>query len=232
MPTVINGIRACIFDAYGTLFDIHAPVGRVAGELEGKGPALSDTWRLKQLQYTWLRALMGAHADFETVTGEALDYALAAHGIDEAHGHDAGDLRRRLMDLYMTLDAYTDVPAVLVRLQKMGKITGILSNGHPAMLESAVASAGLAGRLDHVLSVEEVGIYKPAPRVYALVCDRLGVTASQVCFVSANGWDAKAAAFFGFRTVWLNRSGRAEDRLPGPLSASIGGLDELPPLLA
>ena len=232
MPTAINGIRACIFDAYGTLFDIHAPVGRVAGELDGKGPALSDSWRLKQLQYTWLRALMGAHADFETVTGEALDHALAAHGIDAAHGYDAAELHRRLMDLYMTLDAYEDVPAVLARLQELGKTTGILSNGSPAMLEAAVSSAGLAGSLDHVLSVEEVGIYKPAPRVYALVCDRLGITASQVCFVSTNGWDAQAAAFFGFQTVWLNRFGMREEQLPGRLSATIRGLDELPPLLA
>jgi 2-haloacid dehalogenase len=232
MPTVINGIRACIFDAYGTLFNIHAPVGRIAGELDGKGPALSDTWRLKQLQYTWLRALMGAHADFETVTGKALDFALAAHGIDEAHGFDATDLRRRLMDLYMTLDAYPDVPATLARLQDMGKTTGILSNGNPAMLEAAVSSAGLAGRLDHVLSVEEIGIYKPAPRVYALVCDRLGITASQVCFVSTNGWDAQAAAFFGFQTVWLNRFDMTEEKLPGRLSATISGLEELAPLLS
>lgn len=221
----ISGIEACVFDAYGTLFNIHAPVARVAGQIGENADAVSNLWRQKQLQYTWLRSLMGAHVDFWQVTSDALEYALEAHGIDNPGLHG------QLMDLYLTLDAYGDVAPALGALKAAGKKTAILSNGNPTMLNAAVASAGLENLLDAALSVEEVGIYKPDRRVYQIAVDRLGVKASAICFVSTNGWDAAAAADFGFQVVWLNRFSLVWERLPGTRRATITGLDELAALL-
>lgn len=223
--TRLTRIEACVFDAYGTLFDVHSPVGRAAGALGDKAQAVSGAWRDKQLQYSWLRSLMRAHADFWRVTGDALDFALAAHGIDDAATRD------ELMRAYLTLDAYADAVPALARLKAAGVATAILSNGSPHMLASAVASAGIGGYLDAVLSVEEVGVYKPDPRVYAMAVDRFAVAPRNICFVSANGWDAAGAAHFGFRVAWLDRFGLAPERLPGPPAATIRGLDALPPLL-
>jgi 2-haloacid dehalogenase len=182
-------------------------------------------WRQKQLEYTWLRSLMGAYADFWQVTGEGLDYALAANGIADA------DLRRRLMDLYLSLDAYPDVHDALDRLRAAGKKTAILSNGAPNMLRAAVESADLGSRLDTVLSVDELSVFKPDPRTYQLAVDRLGVEAARICFVSTNGWDAAGAAYFGFKVAWLNRFGQQPERLPGTPSAVIETLAEVPDLL-
>ncbi len=221
----LEGIRACVFDAYGTLFDIHAPTARIADELGPKAQALSDLWRLKQLQYTWLRSLMRAHVDFWQVTGDALDYALAAHGLDRP------DLRQRLMDLYMRLDAYPDALATLKQLKGAGYTTAILSNGSPAMLEAAAGNSGLAAHLDALLSIEDAGIYKPDPTVYQLAVDRLHVAKDAVCFVSANAWDGAGAAHFGFQVVHLNRFGQPPERLPGTPRSVIKSLSELPPLL-
>lgn len=221
----LEGIRACVFDAYGTLFDVHAPVGRVAAELGDKADAVSRMWRDKQLQYTWLRSLMGAHADFRAVTADALDHAFAAHGISDVA------LRNRLLDLYMRLDAYPDAERCLRRLKEMGLTTAILSNGSPEMLHAATGSAGLATHLDHVLSVEQVGIYKPDPRVYRLAVDATGVRAAEICFVSMNPWDASGAAYFGFQVARLNRLGTPPDNLPGEIAAEIGTLDEVPGLV-
>ena len=218
-------IKACVFDAYGTLFDVHSAVARGGAELGEKAQAVSDLWRQKQLEYTWLRSLMGAHADFRTVTGDGLDYALATHGVEDRA------LRNRLMDLYMTLDAYPDAAPALETLRAAGKKTAILSNGEPGMLAAAVASAGLADHLDAVYSVEPIQVYKPDRRVYQLAVDGLGVTPDQICFVSTNAWDASGAAHFGFRVAWMNRFGKEPERLPGELAAVMTGLDELPPLL-
>lgn len=206
-------IRTCVFDAYGTLFDVSA-AARLAAE-EGH-PAfaqvwqsLAETWRLKQLQYTWIRSLAGAHIDFWTVTLDALDFALDAHGL-------AGDegLNARLRTLYWELQAYPEVPMMLADLKKSGVTTAILSNGSPDMLAAAVESAGIGDRLDAVLSVEEVGIFKPDARVYDLVGARFGTSPEEVLFVSANGWDAAASAGYGFQTIWVNRRGEPVDRLP------------------
>lgn len=222
----LYGIRACVFDAYGTLFDVHAPVAREAVALGDKAEAVSRMWRDKQLQYTWLRSLMGAHADFSVVTADALDYALAAHGIAD----DA--LRNRLLALYRTLDAYPDAAPCLAGLRERGLVTALLSNGSPEMLSSATRSAGIDRLLDHVLSVEAVGVYKPDPRVYHLAVEATGAVPREVCFVSMNPWDASGAAYFGFRVVRLNRLGVPPDNLPGDLAGEIGGLDELPELIA
>ena len=218
-------IEACVFDAYGTLFNVHSAVARGGASLGDKAQAVSALWRDKQLQYTWLRSLMAEHADFWQVTGEALDYALAAHRVEDRK------LRDRLMQLYLTLEAYPDVAAALGRLRQGGKITAILSNGTPEMLAAAVSSAGIDSLLDHTLSIEEVGIYKPDARVYQMAVDIVDVPADRICFVSTNAWDASGAAHFGFRVAWMNRFGQQPERLPGELSAVIEGLDALPPLL-
>jgi 2-haloacid dehalogenase len=218
-------IGACVFDAYGTLFDVHSAVGRGGGALGDKAGPVSALWRQKQLEYTWLRSLMGAYVDFWQVTGEGLDHALAANGIDDA------ELRQRLMDLYLSLDAYPDVPPALDRLRAGGKKTAILSNGAPNMLRAAVETADLGSRLDAALSVDELRAFKPDPRVYQLAVDRLGVAAGRICFVSTNGWDAAGAAYFGFKVAWLNRFDQQPERLPGPPAAVIETLAELPDLL-
>ena len=221
----ISGIRACIFDAYGTLFDVHSAAARCRGDLGDKADSLSDIWRQKQLQYTWLRSLMHAHVDFWQVTGDALDYAMAAVGLDDPA------MRRRLMDLYLELDAYAEVPDMLAALKAGGLQTGVLSNGAPKMLRAAIDSAGLADRLDHALSIEDVGIYKPDPRVYQLAVDRVGVTPREICFMSSNAWDAYAASHFGFRVVWVNRFGQPPERIPGAPNRELRDLSPLPGLL-
>lgn len=218
-------IGACVFDAYGTLFDVHSAVGKGGSALGDKAAAVSDLWRQKQLEYTWLRSLMRVHVDFRQVTADGLDYALASHGVDDPA------LRDRLLALYDDLDAYPEVPATLARLKEAGLKTAILSNGAPAMLTAAVASAGLGAQLDALLSVEEVGIFKPDPRVYQLAVDRLKVAAPQICFLSSNAWDANGAAHFGFTVAWINRFRKEPERLPGEPAAVIHRLDELPGLL-
>ncbi len=223
-PAFAN-IGACVFDAYGTLFDVHSAVGRSGGALGDKAAPVSALWRQKQLEYTWLRSLMGAYADFWQLTGEGLDYALAANGVADP------DLRQRLMDLYLGLDAYPDVPGALGYLRDAGKQTAILSNGSPDMLRAAIDSAKLGSHLDAALSVHELRIFKPDPRVYQLAVARLGVAAARICFVSTNGWDAAGAAYFGFQVAWLNRFGQQPERLPGPPAAIIETLAELPDLL-
>ncbi len=220
-----SNIQACVFDAYGTLFDVHSAVGQHKQRLGNNADAVSALWRTKQLEYTWLRSLLGQHVDFWQVTGDALDYALDAHDVDDAA------LREDLMQAYLNLKTYPEVMSVLQRLKRHGTRTAILSNGSPMMLEAAVTSAGIAELLDAVLSVEDVGIYKPDPRVYQLAVDRLGVSAAQISFQSSNAWDAVAAATFGMRVAWINRFGQRRERLTAQPDAELRTLDELPPLL-
>jgi len=218
-------IDACVFDAYGTLFDVHSAAARCRPALGDKADAVSGTWRDKQLQYTWLRSLMGRHVDFWRVTGDALDYALETHGIDDA------ELRQRLMDCYLALAPYAEVAETLARLKTAGIKRAILSNGAPGMLDAAVKSAGLGDLLDAVLSVEEIGVYKPHPTVYRLAVDHLGVAAERIAFMSSNAWDASGAAAYGFNVAWVNRFGQRRERLPGAPKAEIKTLAELPALL-
>ncbi|MDE2229454.1 MAG: haloacid dehalogenase type II [Alphaproteobacteria bacterium] len=225
MIAAISGIRACVFDAYGTLFNYAAAAAGCRDTLGDKHGPLTVLWRDKQLQYTWLRAVQGRHADFWQVTGDALDFALATLGIRDAA------LRSRLMDLYMTLDAFPEVPDMLKRLKAGGLKTAILSNGSPDMLRAAVASAKIGPLLDAVLSVEDVGVYKPHPRVYQLAVDRLGIERNAISFQSSNAWDAYAASAFGMRVVWCNRYGQRPERLPGKPDREIKSLAELPQLL-
>ena len=218
MSDTFDGIEACVFDAYGTLFDVHSAVGQCRetfGLSEAVAKLMSDTWRLKQLQYTWLRALIGPqhHVLFWQITGESLDFALETAF---PNGAPAG-LRDALMDAYLTLHTYQEVPSVLKALKAGGMKTAILSNGNPEMLEKVCASTGIAELLDMVLSVEEVGIYKPHPSVYQLAVDRLGVSSpSAISFQSSNAWDATAASALRLpcRLVQpLGPSARAHSRL-------------------
>ncbi|HLA02115.1 MAG TPA: haloacid dehalogenase type II [Aestuariivirga sp.] len=222
----LEGIRACVFDAYGTLFDVSSPVQKLTLEIGDKAADLARLWRQKQLEYTWLRSLMGVHADFWHVTGDALDFSLEALKIE-----DPG-LRDELMTLYLKLDAYPEVAEALKALKAKGKRMAILSNGSPSMLDSAVRASGLEKFFDMVLSVEDVGIYKPSRRVYRHAMQKLQIQdAPSICFVSANSWDAQAAAQFGFQAVRLARSGGQDDRIPGKVTARIESLSELVALL-
>jgi len=226
-PTAtLRGLKAIAFDAYGTLFDVHAPMACLADDIGPQAAHASELWRQKQLQYTWLRSLMGAYADFWQVTQDALNYALEAHGIATP------ELRDRLLALYRNLDAYDDAAPALSTLRERGIATAILSNGAPAMLNDAVSHAALGALLDHVLSVDTVGIYKPDPRTYKLAVDAFGLAPAHVGFVSANGWDVAGAAYFGLSVVHLNRFGQAEEHLPARPLTVINGLSELPDLLA
>ena len=217
-----QNIRACVFDAYGTLFDFNSAVAQHRARLGENADRFSALWRTKQLEYTWLRSLMHRHADFWQVTQDALDYTLEAFGIvDEG-------LRRNLIDAYLHLAVYPDVRAMLEKLKRAGVRTGILSNGSPMMLQAAVTSAKIETHIDHVWSVEQVGVYKPDPRVYQLAVSELGVPAGQIAFQSANAWDAVGAANCGLRVVWVNRFNQRRERLPATPDAEIKSLDELP----
>ena len=223
--TAFSATEACVFDAYGTLFDVHSAAHRLSERLGEAEAPLSALWRSKQLEYTWLRSLMGHHADFWTVTGDALDYALEVHGIAD----DA--LRENLMNAYLRLDAYPEVRGVLGALKAGGLRTAILSNGSPTMLTAALESSGLATLIDDTLSVEAVGIYKPDPRVYRLAVEQLGVAAERISFQSSNPWDTVGAKLFGFSVAWINRFGLARERLPAEPDAELASLEELPGLL-
>ncbi len=221
----IRDIDACVFDAYGTLFDYASAALRCKDALGADWQAFSDLWRRKQLEYTWLRSLMGRHADFWHVTGESLDYTLAAfRRADPA-------LRALLMQQYLSLDCYPDATAVLKRLREAGMKTAILSNGSPTMLTAAVNSSGIGRLLDATFSVEKVATYKPHPSVYQIVLDELAVAPGRVCFLSSNGWDAAGAAAFGFRVVWINRGGMPVENLPGHPETNIASLADFPALL-
>jgi len=225
MSGALSGIDLCVFDAYGTLFDFNSAVARHRTAIGPSADALSELWRSKQIQYTWLRNAMGAYAEFWQVTGEALDHCLAVHGIA-----DPG-VRQALMGAYLALDPFPEVQAVLETLQRAGKRLAILSNGNPSMLAPMVAASGLADRFEAVLSVDEAGAFKPDPRVYRLVESRCGARPDRVCFLSSNCWDAHGAAHFGFQTVWVNRAGAPDDGLPGKLAGQLDDLSLLPALL-
>lgn len=218
-------VGACVFDAYGTLFDVHSAVGRYQERVGSNAARLSSLWRTKQLEYTWLRSLMGAYVDFWQVTQDALDYALETCGVQDTQ------VRADLMGAYLSLDSYPEVRATLAAIRERGLKTAILSNGSPQMLEAAVASSGLSELLDAVYSVDAIGVYKPDRRVYQLACDGLGLTPGAIAFQSSNAWDAVAAAHHGMTVAWVNRFGQRPERLPGEVSAEIATLDQLLDLL-
>jgi len=215
-----------VFDAYGTLFDVHSVIALCDQLWPGKGAALSQLWRAKQLEYTWQRSLMRRYEDFSRVTEAALRYACAALGLqlDE-------ERRRRLTDAYLTLATFPEVGEALAGLKAMKLRLAILSNGSPAMLRPVVAHAGLRGLIGTVISVDQRKIYKPAPAVYRLAMERLRVPKEAIGFVSSNCWDACGAKSFGFRTFWINRTGAPVDELGATPDHVIGSLAELPALV-
>jgi 2-haloacid dehalogenase len=225
MSTKFIGISACVFDAYGTLFDVHSAVGHHRARLGDKADAVSMAWRTKQLEYTWLRSIMDRYVDFWQITADGLDFALEANGVSDA------SLRDDLLNAYLTLDCYTEVPAVLGALKDAGMQTAILSNGSPMMLEAAVDSAGLGNLLDDVISVDMLGVFKPAMEVYQQVLEHLDVGRAQVSFQSSNAWDAAGASTFGFKVAWCNRFGQSRERLPDGPHAEIKTLAELPAIV-
>ncbi len=223
-------VKACVFDAYGTLFDVGAAARIAAAEPGAEGwaalwPQIAGDWRRKQLEYTWLRAVAGHHADFWQVTQDGLDWALERAGLAEPA------LRERLLALYWELAAFPEVPAMLAALGAQGQRLAILSNGSPGMLEGAVGSAGLGGVFEALYSVESVGVFKPHASVYALVTEGMGLAPDEVLFVSSNGWDACAGAAFGFVTAWVNRDGMPVDRLFGRPAHVLSDLAALPGLV-
>jgi 2-haloacid dehalogenase len=226
MPqTPLTGIKACVFDAYGTLFDFGSAARACRDELGADADKLTALWREKQIAYTWLRAVQNLHADFWQVTGEALDFALESLRLGNP------GLRDRLMNLYLTLEPFPDAAETLKRLKSAGMRMAILSNGSPAMLDPLVRAAKFESYFDAVLSVEEAGVFKPNARVYQLAVDRLGVPAAAISFQSSNGWDAWAASAFGMKVVWCNRYGQQPERLPGKPDREIKSLAEFPALV-
>jgi 2-haloacid dehalogenase len=213
-------IRGYVFDAYGTLFDVHSVI-EAGRELTGDPATLSAVWRQKQLEYTWLRSLMGRYEDFWSVTAAALRHAIRRLGIVATEAQVA-----RLLDAYLTLASFPEVKDALTRLG--GRPTAILSNGTPAMLAAAVASSGLGPLLGPVISVDLVKTYKPSPRVYALGPEVTGIPASELLFVSSNAWDVAGAKAFGYRVAWCNRTGAPAEELGLAPDHEVSRLDQLP----
>jgi len=210
-------IRAVVFDAYGTLFNVAAVSVECERRFPDSGARLSQLWRSKQLEYTWLRTLMGRYEDFGAVTEAALVHACRALGLELD-----GESRRALRQAYLRLAPYPDAAPALRSLAPLPRV--ILSNGTPFMLHEVVRNAGFDDLVDQILSVDDLKVYKPSPKVYAMACERLGATPRQIAFVSSNRWDVAGAASFGLRTFWVNRAGQAEDGLPGEPAAVFGDL--------
>ena len=207
-----------VFDAYGTLFDVHAAIARHRAAAGPDADRFSDLWRQKQLEYTWTLTLAGRYADFWTLTQRALDYCFARFpSVDRK-------LREPLLECYLRLDAYPDAGNLLRELKRRGERTAILSNGAPAMLASAVEAAGIKGDLDAVLSVDVLKMFKPRPEVYALVTKEFSCQPAEVVFVSSNRWDAMGATAFGFRTVWVNRAKAPNEYSDNPPAAEVADL--------
>jgi 2-haloacid dehalogenase len=213
-------IQAVVFDAYGTLFDVHSVVERCDALFPGHGRPISQIWRGKQLEYTWLCSLMGRYQNFESITAAALRFACASLELDLTPAASA-----TLMQEYRRLAIYPEVRTALERLRP--RRLAILSNGSPAMLNAVVEHAGLLPLLDAVLSVDPIGIFKPHPSVYQSAVAALSVPKQAVAFISSNYWDAMGATAFGFRTFWINRTGATPDTLDCAPSAVLSSLDQL-----
>ena len=214
-----KSVRYAVFDAYGTLFDVHSAASRYKERLGQHAQAVSTIWRTKQLEYTWLRSLMHSYVDFWEVTQDALDYTLEFQGIDDKN------LRKKLLRAYYELSCYPEVSDTLSKLKKMGLSTSILSNGSREMLEAGVRNCKLGKVLDSIISVDTIKIFKPSPKVYQLATDQLGCKSDEILFFSSNAWDVSGAATFGFQTVWVNRFTQTAERLPGTPVMEINTLD-------
>ena len=217
----MNKIKACIFDAYGTLFDVNAACRELSKEVGDNWEKLASLWRLRQVEYTWLRNSMDEYIDFWQITSDALDYAMETLGIEN------NELREELLNLYLKLEAYPEVNDLLKKLKQRGLKTGILSNGSMKMLNSAVDNANIREYLDEILSVEECKIYKPSSKVYDLIKIRMQISKENVLFFSSNAWDMHAASNYGFKTIWVNRFNAKLERLPGKPNDIVNSLDKI-----
>lgn len=220
----MNKIKACVFDAYGTLFDVNAACRELSKEVGDNWEKLASLWRLRQVEYTWLRNSMDEYIDFWQITSDALDYAMETLGIEN------NELREELLNLYLKLEAYPEVNDLLKKLKQRGLMTGILSNGSMKMLNSAVDNANIREYLDEILSVEECKIYKPSSKVYDLVKIKMQIGKENVLFFSSNAWDMHAASNYGFKTIWVNRFNAKLERLPGKpidIVTSLEKIDEI-----
>lgn len=220
----LDDIEALVFDVFGTLFDHDSAVAELEPELGSTAKNVAALWRRKQLEYSWLRSLMGRHADFSTVTEEALEHALEAKGV-------AARWKGPLMGTYSRLIAFDDVAPTLDALAAAGRRMAVLSNGSPEMLDTVLGDSGLGGHFETAFSAEEAGVFKPHPNVYRLAERGLGLAAAQITLVSSNAWDVAGAAAYGFSAIWINRSGAAPERLPAGPAAMLERLDALPDLL-
>jgi 2-haloacid dehalogenase len=217
--------RACLFDVYGTLLDVHSAVARAGARLGAIAPSFSALWRSKQLEYSWVRSLMGSYRDFWQLTGDALDYALRVHGLSDS------ELRSELLAAYRQLSAFPEVPAVLAGLRARQVRVVAFSNGPPAMLEESLAGGGLSALVDGCVSVHELGIYKPSPAVYRHALAQLDLTVGEVAFFSSNRWDVAGAAACGWRVYWVNRARLPDEYGPQAGVQEIETMANLPSLL-
>ena len=217
----MNKIKACIFDAYGTLFDVNAACRELSKEVGDSWEQLASLWRLRQVEYTWLRNSMDQYIDFWQITSDALDYAMETLDIENI------ELREDLLNLYLKLEAYPEVKGLLTKLKQRGLKTGILSNGSMKMLNSAVDNANIREYLDEILSVEECEIYKPSSKVYDLVKIKMQINNENVLFFSSNAWDMHAASNYGFKTIWVNRFNAKLERLPGKPIEIVNSLEKI-----
>ena len=217
----MNKIKACIFDAYGTLFDVNAACRELSKEVGDNWEKLASLWRLRQVEYTWLRNSMDKYIDFWQITSDALDYAMETLGIEN------NELREELLNLYLKLEAYPEVNDLLKKLKQRGLKTGILSNGSMKMLNSAVNNANIREYLDEILSVEDCKIYKPSSKVYDLVKIKMQISKENVLFFSSNAWDMHAASNYGFKTIWVNRFNAKLERLPGKPIDIVNSLEKI-----
>ena len=217
----MNKIKACIFDAYGTLFDVNAACRELSKEVGDNWEKLASLWRLRQVEYTWLRNSMDEYIDFWQITSDALDYAMETLGIEN------NELREELLNLYLKLEAYPEVNDLLKKLKQRGLKIGILSNGSMQMLNSAVDNANIREYLDEILSVEECEIYKPSSKVYDLVKIKMQIGKENVLFFSSNAWDMHAASNYGFKTIWVNRFNAKLERLPGKPIHIVNSLEKI-----
>ncbi|MDC0092715.1 haloacid dehalogenase type II [Alphaproteobacteria bacterium] len=217
--------KVCIFDAYGTLFDVNAACRELSKEVGEKWEELATLWRLRQVEYTWLRNSMNEYINFWKITENALDYAMDVLNIENEI------LKNNLLELYLKLEAYPEVENLLKQLKDNGLKTGILSNGNEEMLESAVRNAKIENLIDEVISVERCKVFKPSSKVYDLVKDAFNVNKNDVAFFSSNAWDMHAAANYGFKTIWVNRFNSKLERLPGKPEAIVKNLDGIVQIL-
>ena len=223
----MKDIKAVVFDLYGTLYDVHSVVQQCDACYPGQGMPISVMWRQKQLEYTWLRSLMGRYVSFEQATHDALVYTCKHLKLDLDSATCAA-----LCDAYLNLSPYPEVPAALQRLKDMGLPRAILSNGSLFSIGRVVTGSGLQDHFSHLLSVESVGVFKPDPRVYTLACQTLGLPPQQILFVSSNAWDAAGARHFGFNVCWVNRRGNTFDELGATPQAVVTSVDKVPALIS